>query len=115
MLHGKIKGAPSAAYQIDLGENPGVTQAQALSVSWSSNWIANRDNQNYVGLINAGFSPYAAFGGALRAYNAGLQGTINTLSTPGPGMVNLNWGTANGNYVSGVLNIWINCFGGGRL
>jgi len=71
-------------------------------------------SNNFNAFVNAGYSANEAFAATIRSYNAGLAGTLSSLSTPGLGMVSLDAGTnpPNENYVSGVLNIWANCFGG---
>jgi hypothetical protein len=105
-------GQGVGVFQIDLGQNPNVTFAQAMNLNWAANWVANALSNNFQQFLNSGYSEELAFTASIRSYNAGLQGTLNSLSTPGPGMVNLDFGTnpPHGNYVSRVLAIFLNCF-----
>ncbi len=83
-----------------------------MNLNWVANWVANELSYNFQQLLNAGYCEELAFTASIKSHNAGLQGTLNSLSTPGPGMVNLDFGTnpPQGNYVSRVLAIFLNCF-----
>jgi RHS repeat-associated protein len=74
-------GGGVGVFQIGLTRNPGVTVAQANSLSWAATWAAQYLNSNLVGLLNK--IPLATNPGAdylwmdAASYNTGLQGQIN--------------------------------------
>jgi soluble lytic murein transglycosylase-like protein len=97
-------------FQIDIGKNPSVTQSQALDLSYSANWVANRLSNNMASLSSSfqNFTSSQLMQATFTSYNMGLGGisgnpdTIDVGSAPAP--------HAPGNYGSNVLNIMNYCF-----
>ena len=70
-------------FQIDLGQNPGVTKEQALDPKWASNWAAARlsSNMAYLKSKFPGFTADELLQATAASYNLGLGGISGNPST----------------------------------
>ena len=98
-------GYGRGVFQIDIGKNPSVTEAQAYDVSWAAQWAANLLNKN-MGVLSSNFpnlTPTQLLQATAASYNFGtknISGNPNTIDV----------GTTGYNYGSNVLAIMTNCF-----
>jgi RHS repeat-associated protein len=98
-------GQGRGVFQIDLGANPGVTEAQAFNVSFSANFAANMlsTNQQQLAQAHPNLDPAHLAQATAASYNFGTRnigGNPNTIDV----------GTTGGNYGSNVMAISGNCF-----
>jgi hypothetical protein len=102
-------GQGVGAFQIDLGQHPNVTVAQAQNLGWAANYAAGLIMNSFNLYSNRGYPTPLAMAGAIRNYNGG--GGIPTSTLLNTGWIPyLDLGTKNNKYVTSVLNILLNCF-----
>lgn len=97
-------GKGAGVFQIDLGQNPSVTSAQAFNVSFAANWAANylASNMAILAAAHPNLTGDALLQATAASYNFGtgnISGNPNTIDV----------GTTGNNYGSNVLNL-IQCF-----
>jgi hypothetical protein len=98
-------GDGRGVFQIDIGKDPSVTEAQAYDVSWAAGWAANLLDTN-MEILSSKFpklTPTQLLQATAASYNFGtknISGNPNTIDV----------GTTEGNYGSNVLAIMTNCF-----
>lgn len=98
-------GQGRGVFQIDLGANPGVTEAQAFNVIFSANFAANMlsTNQQQLAQAHPNLDPAHLAQATAASYNFGtknISGNPNTIDV----------GTTGGNDGSNVMAISGNCF-----
>jgi len=114
-------GGGRGIFQIDITQNPSVTEAQAFDIDFSLNWMINFLSTQYDRAVSAGTSSVIATAAAIHAYNSGplvlRDKKLNEHQTKQLKNANdkldpslLDRGTARGNYVTNVLDIAFNCF-----
>ncbi len=62
-------------FQIDLGQNPGVTAAQASDLVWAANWAATilANNYNALAAAHPNFTPSQLLQATAASYNFGTE------------------------------------------
>jgi RHS repeat-associated protein len=101
-------------FQIDLGQHPDVSRAEALDLAWSANYAAGLLSSNISWYSNHGVTdPMAQMAGGLRRYNHGTAGEFSNLAEyNATGDISVfNQSTAHGVYATNVLSLATNCFG----
>ncbi|WP_231879551.1 RHS repeat-associated core domain-containing protein [Methylomonas koyamae] len=98
-------GLGAGVFQIDLGQNPSVTQSQAYNISFSANFAANMlsSNMNALAAAHPNLNSSQLLQATAASYNFGtgnISGNPNTIDI----------GSTGNNYGSNVLNIMFNCF-----
>jgi hypothetical protein len=98
-------GLGRGVFQIDLGKNPGVSEAQAFNPTFSANFAANMlsANQSELAQDHPNLDPSHLAQATAASYNFGtsnISGNPNTIDA----------GTTLGNYGSNVMAIAGNCF-----
>ena len=98
-------GQGRGVFQIDLGANPQVSEAQAFNPTYSANFAANMlsTNQTKLAQDHANLDPTHLAQATAASYNFGtsnISGNPNTIDV----------GTTGGNYGSNVMAIAGNCF-----
>lgn len=94
-------------FQIDLGGNKGVTEAQAFNLKFSSNFAAHllSSNMSYIAAHDPSFNQIQLFQATAATYNMGLfnrnTGKPNISGNPST----IDQGTANGNYGNNVVGL----------
>jgi RHS repeat-associated protein len=97
-------GQGAGVFQIDLGQHPEVTAAQAHDLAWAANWAANLLSVN--ALVLAAKFPDFTQGQLLQATAASYNfGTGNVSGNP----ATIDVGTTNDNYGSNILDL-MRCF-----
>lgn len=98
-------GRGRGVFQIDLGANPGVTEAQAFDVSFSANFAANMlsSNQQHLAQAHPNLDPAHLARATAASYNFGTQNISGNPNT-------IDVGTTGGNYGSNAMAISGNCF-----
>jgi len=101
---GDPKCSGAGDFQIDLYHNPGVSQADALNLSFAANWAANLLATNMATLAAKfpNLTPTQLLQATAASYNFG---TGNISGNP----ATINVGSSGGNYGSNVLNL-MDCF-----
>jgi hypothetical protein len=100
-------------FQIDIGQNPQVTEEQAMNVEFAASWSINKlkgDRSGYDKPWN--FNRDLSLAEGIHDYNASPNKTKkhpNTWGQAASGIPGLDQYTTGHNYVSNILNL-INCF-----
>lgn len=100
-------GHGHGVFQIDDRAHPQEAASFAYDIDRSAYFAAGLIMNAYTGNIGQGLNPQVAIEAAVREYNG--TGHIPTSTVLAKGL-SLNTGTTNGNYVSRVWDIYINCF-----
>lgn len=98
-------------FQIDLGQNPGVTEGQAFDIQFSAHFASDKitaDRKNYPADLS-NLTPDLALAETIHDYNASPRTHGGTRHQALLGVPGLDSFTTGHNYVSNVLNL-INCF-----
>ena len=97
-------GRGRGVFQIDLGQNPGVTVAQAMNFPWAANWAANTLHSNMLSLASRfpAFTKNQLMQATAASYNLGPGGISGNPAT-------IDQGTPGNNYGSNVMDI-ATCF-----
>jgi len=102
-------GQGRGVFQIDAGEHPDVSDAQAFDPVWAADWAAgliSDELRRFAALVDGtSLNPYAP---ALAAYNSGPKNVAGAIASENP-LEALNGLTTGKNYVSNVLNL-MECF-----
>jgi len=98
-------GLGRGIFQIDIGQNPSVTEAQAYNISYAANFSAHMlaTNMSTLRTKYTNFTPSQLLQATAASYNlgtAGISGNPNTIDI----------GTPGNNYGSNVVNLIIHCF-----
>lgn len=114
-------GGGRGIFQIDITQNPDVTEAQASNIEFAANWMYNFLDTQYKRATAAGTSSLIATGAAIHAYNSGSlvfrgkdlvekqKQQLKNANEKGDTSL-LNKGTTGNNYVTNVFDIAFNCF-----
>jgi len=117
-------GKGRGVFQIDLGQNPGVSEEQANDIAWAAQFVMDSLSTVNSRALDAGMSPVTSLMAAVFSHNAGSrkvvvrdkkghesatqllinanrQGTLDALN---------NHGTTDPSYVTQVLNVYLECF-----
>jgi hypothetical protein len=91
-------------FQIDLGQNPDVSEAHASDLAWSARWAANRLSTNLATLARnyPNLSAVNLVQATAASWNLGIGGISGTPDT-------IDVGSTGGNYGSNIMNL-MDCF-----
>jgi RHS repeat-associated protein len=97
-------GQGAGVFQIDLGQNPSVSSAQAFNISYAANYAAKTlaGNMVILGSEYPGLTPPQLLQATAASYNLGVGGISGNPNT-------IDVGTPNNNYGSNVMNL-MSCF-----
>jgi RHS repeat-associated protein len=97
-------GQGAGIFQIDLGQNPNVTAAQAFNPAWAANYAANMlsSNMGYLAAKFPNLTPSQLLQATAASYNLGRGGISGNPNT-------IDIGTPGNNYGSNVL-LLMDCF-----
>ena len=97
-------GLGMGVFQIDLGKNPSVTGAQALSIPWAAQFAANMLASNYATLAAEypALDPAHLLQATAASYNLGVGGISGNPDT-------IDVGSSHDNYGRNVLDL-MDCF-----